>query len=530
MFPGLESFGNNVFQNCTSLTEIHILETVKTIGTNAFATGGSVDLSLAEDNADLALVDGVLFDNQMTTLISFPSDWEGEYTVPDSVTTILDGVFAGTAITKITLPKGIVSIGANAFKDCTQLTEVVFPERLKSIGARAFQNTKIKSITIGRYVTEIGQYAFADCSQLSEINFVANGSAGLILSSYAFQNCTALTKVEIPYRVRNVQIYDEKNRLDSVTSGIGSYCFAGCTNLSSVTFEPIGAIFTEKLSIGSNAFQNCSSLTTIDLPAHVESFYIPSSSGSYGTYYQSIGAYCFSGCAKLASVTFHRGEMGAYYIGNYAFENCVSLTKIELPNTLSLSSSNSGGNGLFSGCTSLKEVTLPGQGWYADEIFKGCTALETVNVTSRGSSYGLPTGAFEGCIALKSVNLARGLNYIYENAFKGCTSLKSLTLPYGINTIHANVFEGCTALTELVLPESVRTIEDFAFKGCTGLTNFVIPESVQTLGEGVFDGWTAEQTITIPFSESELPAGWNEKWNSGCAANVSWISEEKIAA
>ena len=530
MFPGLESFGNNVFQNCTSLTEIHILETVKTIGTNAFATGGSVDLSLAEDNADLALVDGVLFDNQMTTLISFPSDWEGEYTVPDSVTTILDGVFAGTAITKITLPKGIVSIGANAFKDCTQLTEVVFPERLKSIGARAFQNTKIKSITIGRYVTEIGQYAFADCSQLSEINFVANGSAGLILSSYAFQNCTALTKVEIPYRVRNVQIYDEKNRLDSVTSGIGSYCFAGCTNLSSVTFEPIGAIFTEKLSIGSNAFQNCSSLTAIDLPAHVESFYIPSSSGSYGTYYQSIGAYCFSGCTKLASVTFHRGEMGAYYIGNYAFENCVSLTKIELPNTLSLSSSNSGGNGLFSGCTSLKEVTLPGQGWYADEIFKGCTALETVNVTSRGSSYGLPTGAFEGCIALKSVNLARGLNYIYENAFKGCTSLKSLTLPYGINTIHANVFEGCTALTELVLPESVRTIEDFAFKGCTGLTNFVIPESVQTLGEGVFDGWTAEQTITIPFSESELPAGWNEKWNSGCAANVSCISEEKIAA
>lgn len=507
IFSGLESFGSNVFKNCTSLTEIYILDTVTTIGSNAFATGGDVDLSLSEDNLSFNLIDGVLFDSSMKTLISFPSNRTGEYTVPDGVTTILDGVFTGSAITKITLPNSITSIGVNAFKDCKNLTEVVLPERLTFIGSYAFQNTKLKSVKIGRFVTEIGQYAFADCSELEEIIFVPNGSSALKLNDNAFQNCVSLKSVEIPYRVRNVQMYNDLGGINSVTYGIGSNCFDGCTSLASVTFEQVGAIFTERLSIGNEAFHNCSSLTAIDLPAHLQGFRYNLGGGSDICCY-SLGTRCFSGCTKLASVTFTRGT-GLGYIGDYAFENCVSLASIVLPENITITSSSpSAGTGMFSGCTSLKEVTLYGFRWNSGAIFEGCSAIETVNILNKGSStYSLPANAFANCTALKNVNLDEGLSGIYGYAF-----------------------EGCTALTELVLPESVKTIKDFAFKGCTGLTDFVLPDSVETLGEGVFDGWTAQQSITLPFQESELPAGWNEKWNSGCEAKISWISEEKIAA
>ena len=73
-----------------------------------------------------------------------------------------------TALTSITLPEGLTSIGRNSFVSCS-LASVTLPEGLTTIGDQAFQDCKsLTSITIPANVTEIGYGAFIDCSGLTD--------------------------------------------------------------------------------------------------------------------------------------------------------------------------------------------------------------------------------------------------------------------------------------------------------------------------------------------------------------------------
>ncbi len=59
---------------------------------------------------------GVLFDEDMRTLIRFPPDMEDEaYFVPDSVETIADRAFENSNIKRVVLPKRLRKIGSCAF-------------------------------------------------------------------------------------------------------------------------------------------------------------------------------------------------------------------------------------------------------------------------------------------------------------------------------------------------------------------------------------------------------------------------------
>ncbi|MBO5927558.1 MAG: leucine-rich repeat domain-containing protein, partial [Clostridia bacterium] len=88
-----------------------------------------------------------------------------------------------------------------------------------------------------------------------------------------------------------------------ITGGtsIGSFAFSDCSSLTSVT---IGDSVT---SIGSSAFRNCTSLTSIVIPNSVT----------------SIGSYAFSYCYSLTSIVIPDSVTS---IGDYAFSYCYSLT------------------------------------------------------------------------------------------------------------------------------------------------------------------------------------------------------------
>lgn len=184
--------------------------------------------------------------------------------------------------------------------------------------------TSLRRITIPVNVKTIGVTTFRSCIQLLRIMFEKGAKLGVIQGDTStsfrgtFSDCTALIAIEIPASVR----------------GIETAAFNGCSSLTTVTFEEgsqlktiSGYYFKSSTSndyYGSGAFSNCTALTSIEIPASVE----------------TIGAAAFKGCSSLATVTFEKGSQlktigGGYLNTSYgfygAFSNCTALKTIEIP-------------------------------------------------------------------------------------------------------------------------------------------------------------------------------------------------------
>ena len=259
-----------------------------------------------------------------------------------------------------------------------------------------------------------------------------------------------------------------------VTS-IGSYAFYECRSLTSVEI-PEGVT-----TIGDDAFSGCSSLTSVVIPEGVT----------------TIGWSAFSGCSSLTSVVIS-GSVTS--IGSYAFYGCSLLTSVVFPEGVTTI-----GESAFSGCSLLTSVEISGSettiGGYA---FEGCSSLSSVEITAGVTTIG--DSAFWECSSLTSVVIPGGVTTIGKGAFSDCSSLTSVVIPEGETTIGDYAFYKCRSLTSVEISEGVTTIGDYAFYECSSLTSVVIPGSVTTIGEGAFSGCSSLTSVVIPGSVASM--GW----------------------
>ena len=150
-------------------------------------------------------------------------------------------------------------------------------------------------------------------------------------------------------------------------------------------------------SIGSNAFNSFSKLTSVDFPLVT-----------------TIGARAFYNCSKLTNVDFPLVTI----IGEYAFNYCSALTSVSFPNVTTI------GKQAFYFCSALTSVSFPQLTSIEDNAFKSCSALTSVSfplVTSIGNY------AFSSCSALTSVDLPNAIS-IGSSAFESCYSLTKLII------------------------------------------------------------------------------------------------------
>ncbi len=171
-------------------------------------------------------------------------------------------------------------------------------------------------------------------------------------------------------------------------------------------------------SVGSWAFFNCSSLTSINIPNYVT----------------SIGDDAFQNCSSLTSITIPNSVTS---IGDYAFSNCSSLTSITIPNSVT-----SIGWGAFADCSGLTSAAIPN------------------SVTSIGSR------AFAGCSSLTSITIPNSVTSIGDYAFNSCSSLTSITIPNSVTSIGYAAFANCSRLTSVTIGSGVTSIGNGAFGAC----------------------------------------------------------------
>ena len=214
-------------------------------------------------------------------------------------------------------------------------------------------------------------------------------------------------------------------------------------------------------SIGKCAFEDCSSLTSINIPNSVT----------------SIGEFAFRECSSLTSITIPNSVTS---IGRYTFYGCTSLKSITIPNSVT-----SIGEGAFSGCSGLTSVTIPNSVTsIGSGAFSGCSSLTSFTIPNSVTSIG--KSAFSGCSSLTSINIPNSVTSIGESAFSGCTSLTSITIPNSVTSIGNYAFSRCSSLTSITIPKNVKSIGDYTFWKCSSLTSITIGSGVNKINSGAF--------------------------------------------
>lgn len=84
-------------------------------------------------------------------------------TIPDTVKTIGNAAFAMSAITQIDIPESVETIGYSAFAMCNYLEEVVIPASVTSLGDRAFMRCPhLKRAEIYANITDLKYETFSN--------------------------------------------------------------------------------------------------------------------------------------------------------------------------------------------------------------------------------------------------------------------------------------------------------------------------------------------------------------------------------
>ncbi len=157
----------------------------------------------------------------------------------------------------------------------------------------------------------------------------------------------------------------------------------------------------------------------------------------------------------------------------------------------------------FSGCTSLKSITIPDSVTSIDgDVFRNCVSLESITIPDSVTSIG--DSVFQGCTSLESITIPDSVANIGSSAFYNCTSLESITIPDSVTSIGDYAFEGCTSLKSVTIPDSVKSIDYSAFRGCTSLESVIIGDGVTSIYSNTFYNCTSLESIAIPDSVTSI--------------------------
>ena len=434
------------------------------------------------------------------------------------VVAIGEGAFKGTCLVNVTIPDTVTVIGDSAFENCDNLKNVKISENLKKLGMMAFGNCDaLTEIEIPKNITTVAYNEFYNpvrgpFTGSNSLQTVVFEEGMTWLPGYILAGCSGFTTVKIPETVTEIGkgAFRDCSRLESITipdtvTMIGDSAFENCDNLKNVKIS-------ENLKkLGMMAFGNCDALTEVKIPKSITTVI-------YNDFYNPVRG-PFTGSDSLQTVVF---EEGMTWLPAYILSGCSGFTTVKIPETVTEI-----GGGAFSDCSRLESIEIPesvteiGSHTFSntklesirvpdtvtdmgDHVFSGCTELKEVTLPNIRQN--IVAGMFEGCTSLEKIVLPETVTAIRSDAFEGCTALKDITWSKAPEIIESNAFRNCSALKEVTIPGTVKSIGDCAFLNCDALTTVTIPDSVTSIGEQVFYDCDALTTVKLGSGLKSIPA------------------------
>lgn len=201
----LTKIGKEAFYACSSLTEITLPKKLINIGEDAFGACKALkEIKVEAGNTAFTSIDGVLFNKEKTTLLTFPFANTANYQVPVGTTKIAPSAFSEcNKLASIQFPNTLIEIGSEAFYKCLKLENIALPNSITAVGEGAFYGCEgLLLAELSKSMTIIPDNLLSKCTKLQKIKI----PEGINKIAYqAFSNCSSLTKVEIPSSVNSIE-------------------------------------------------------------------------------------------------------------------------------------------------------------------------------------------------------------------------------------------------------------------------------------------------------------------------------------
>lgn len=458
---------DSAFENCTSLNSITLPGKTRTLGEAAF-------------RGDTAL-NSVKFDTYRVVVNKERAD-EKVIDKTDLTEISAEAFLNCSALTSITIPKGVATIGEYAFASCTSVTSVELDESVNKVNDGAFYNcVKIADLTVeGSFgaVTTSNKIFYDAGKDGSGITLTVKGGASIPENFFMplnRSNVPNITEIKFVYdhtndkkvvefkynylpNVKNITVDKEIILTKRGTTDINSGAFKGCENLETITLpleKNIGYYFDSNNYKDGKEPKNYTKITQKSSIDSSTKYYVPSSLKTVNVVGNNVPDSAFSGCERLyIDISEVNKDESSYSssvnIGDYAFEGC-DINHITLSDNL-----ENIGDHAFENCANITDLT------------------KFSNVTGIGS-------------------------YAFAN-----TDLTSAVIPSYVDRIASYTFKDCEKLTSVDIHNEVYSVGAYAFENCSALTSVAVPNSVTSYGDGVFYGCNSLTTMTLPLHGERL--------------------------